>query len=1059
MRCFLGTFCFCQILLAWPRALAATGETDFQTSQQFLVRAWQTDDGLPQNWVSCVVQTPDGYIWIGTRYGGLARFDGRRFVAFNPENTPELRDVQVEYADVDEHGALWVMMGNESVTRVVNGQFQLMREPRAQPRLRPQSVLQSDANSVLFIEEGARLARLSLTPSFAWEVLSPNPEVSGLGQAFWRDQAGVVWYLAGAGNLGRFWKGNFTTNGKDLSLPKTPFTSLSADAQNHLWLTTSNRVFCRRGEEFEDETPTNGPGAANISDLAASSAGCFWVRDGNRLLRSSNRRWTVDTRLRGSIQRDNTARKQQLFSDAEGNAWLIDYGHGLWCVKADGEVFEFKENNGLPNGFITCWFQDRENNVWVGTVGGIACISKRSAQLLSATEGMPGKIARSVCWDRQGTLWVGTMSGGVAYWQSNHFVRVELPMVNALSPLESVTVCPDSDGSLWLGTLRHGLMRLQDGHIGRPLATSELPSVRILFEDSQDRLWIGGLADLRCYQQGSFRLFGTSEGFQSGIAIGAMAEDPKGVIWIGTGPGDLWKFQDGKFSRFPLPPEWPSFRFAALQADSDGSVWAGTLGGGLVRFSNGHFTRFTGQQGLPNLYVSQLREDKQGNLWAGTYAGILRLSKTNLNAVADGKEGQLRCRVYGRSSGLAALECTSGFQPSCWTSSDGRLWFCTAAGLAAIDPDSQTSSADPLPPPVVIEELLVDGMPRAILPAGDTASPRNSAPQLNIEPGRHFVQFRYTGLSLAAPDEVSFRVKLEGAENQWRQVGYQRTIGYGPLAPGPYRFGVTACSSGGLWNERGALLSFRVLPFFWQTWWFKGGLLAAIVLGSGSFLAFTLTRKHRLDLQTLRAQHELDRERTRISQDLHDSLGTNLTQINMLSALADRETANEEVKSLNQQIRHGVREMVGALDEIVWAANPRNDSAAELVNYCANFASEFFRAACVSCRLDIPSQLPVHFLSAETRHHLFLVFKETINNAARHSQAAHVWISVAATPNELAISIKDDGCGFDSSHPNFKAGDGLSNICSRMERLGGRAQIQSSPGLGTAITLYIPLHD
>jgi ligand-binding sensor domain-containing protein len=1057
MRFFLGKFYYACSLLILPHLLLAAGNADDQFSQPYLVHFWQTDDGLPQNWVSCITQTPDGYLWIGTRYGGLARFDGIRFVPFNPANTPELKDVQVEYADVDSKGALWVMMGNESVTGNADGRFKLFRQPRAEPRLRAQYVLALGSNSVLFVDEGDRLARLNLNSSNTWELFAPNPAASGLGQVFRIDQAGTVWFISQSGALGRFSNGKFDTR-SGANLPKSHLTALTSDLQGRIWVTSSNQIFCQVANEFEEVTPTNGPPAANIQDIVSCPDGGFWVRDGNHLRKGLGQSWTGDASLSDSIRRDNTAHKSQLFCDSEGNAWLVDYGNGLWCVRSEGSAFVLTERNGLPNGFITSWFQDKENNIWVGTVGGVARINKRSVRLLGPAENLPGKIARSVCLDQKGTLWVGTMSGGLACWQSNRFVRLDLPILNAITPLESVTACPAFDGSLWIGTLRHGLMQLKAGKIERPLPANDLPSVRILFEDSQRRLWIGGLADLRCYEHGRFRLFGEAEGFQSRIAVGVMAEDVHGAIWIGTGPGDLWKFQAGKFTRFPPPREWPSFRFSALQADAGGSIWIGTLGGGLLRFKDGRYFRFTGAQDLPNGSISQLREDSQGNLWAGTYAGIVRISKSNLNDVADGKESHLVCRVFGRSSGLLALECTSGFQPSCWTSPEGQLWFSTAAGLACINPHDKVIMANQAPPPVAIEEILVDGVQRPMPSTRQSPkSPAGTPSELRIEPGQHFLQFRYAGLNLAAPDEVSFRVKLEGAETKWRNLGYQRTVGYGPLAPGHYCLRVLACSSGGLWNEKGAALAFSVLPFFWQTLWFKGGLLATFVLSTGLILTLALTRKHRVEMRKLRAQHELDRERSRIAQDLHDDLGTSLTQINLLSALADRETARHELASLNQQIRQSARAMVAALDEIVWAVNPRNDSASELVNYLANLAEDFFRASSISCRLEIPSRLPDRSLPSEVRHHAFLVFKETINNVARHSNAAHVWINVAASAEEVTISIKDDGRGFDASEPGFMAGNGLSNIQSRMKEIRGRAEVSSARGRGTNVTIYVPL--
>ncbi len=591
MRIFFRTLFYVHgLLLLCPQLLLAAGITGSPVSQQYLVHSWQTDDGLPQNWVSCINQTPDGYLWIGTRYGGLARFDGIRFVSFNPEDTPELKDVQVEYADVDATGALWVMMGNESVTAIKDGRFQLFRQPRAEPRLRAQNVLNASSTNILFIEEGARIARLNLGTTNTWELLSPAPSASGLGRIFWKDQSGAVWFITGAGGLGRFANGTFDYNTADAQLPKSPFVALTSDSGNRLWLTTSNQVFCRLESVFQDETPTNGPQPANLQDIVPSPDGGFWVRDGNHLRRGIGRNWTVDTALSQSIQRDNTAHKSQLYCDSEGNAWLIDYGRGLWCVRPDGSAFELTENNGLPNAFITCWFQDKEDNIWVGTVGGMARISKRAVRILGQAEKLPGKIARSVCLDHEGTLWAGTMSGGLAYWQSNRFVPMNLPSFNPVTPLESVTVCPAHDGSLWVGTLRHGLMQLKSGTITRPLPLSDLAFVRILFEDSQHRMWVGGLADLRCYENGSFKLLGNDQGFQTSIAVGAMAEDTHGGIWIGTGPGDLWKYQDGEFTEFVPPNDWASFRFAALEADADGSIWIGTLGGGLWRFKDGHFS-------------------------------------------------------------------------------------------------------------------------------------------------------------------------------------------------------------------------------------------------------------------------------------------------------------------------------------------------------------------------------------------------------------------------------------------------------------------------------------
>jgi signal transduction histidine kinase len=647
------------------------------------------------------------------------------------------------------------------------------------------------------------------------------------------------------------------------------------------------------------------------------------------------------------------------------------------------------------------------------------------------------------------------MSGGLARWQEGGFVTVPLPAPDG-NPTESVTVCPESDGDLWIGTLNHGLMRLHAGEITRQQTPWE--TIRVLFSDSRGQLWVGGLVSLFRLGNGQISQFGSAEGFVDSHAIGALAEDSAGAIWIGTGPGDLWRFHGGKFTRFTPPPEWPSVRFSAVLPDTNGVIWVGTLGGGLLRFYQGQFTRCTKLNGLPDDNVSQLLDSHDGHLWAGTYAGIFRVSKADLEAVGAGRAPRVPCRVYGRFDGLPALECSSGFQPSCWRSSDGDLCFSTANGVVTVNP--LDISTNRVPPRTIIEELLVDGRPRSLPPRSHAIATAKASPALEIEPGRHYLQFRFTGLSFVAPDGVRFRVKLEGVDRDWQSTAGQRLIGYGPLLPGDYRFRVLACNNDGVWNEEGDTLAFTVLPYVWETWLFKVSLSLATLGALGIAVALAQRRRYRRKLERVERQREMERERTRIAQDLHDDLGTTLTQISMLSALANRDqTPAGETKELIQQVRARAREMVTALDEIVWAVNPKNDSITGLVNYLGHFAEEFFRPIGIRCRLEIPEDLPSHPLPADVRHHLFLAFKEAVNNAARHSGAACVRVRVQTHASEILIVVADDGHGFAAqAGPGPEPGNGLSNMHRRLEQAGGHTEVQSVPGQGTTVTFHLPLN-
>ncbi len=277
---------------------------------------------------------------------------------------------------------------------------------------------------------------------------------------------------------------------------------------------------------------------------------------------------------------------------------------------------------------------------------------------------------------------------------------------------------------------------------------------------------------------------------------------------------------------------------ARLCAAADG-VWVGTLGGGLLRLENGTFTRITVKQGLPDNSITQLLADEDGNLWGGTYAGIFRAVKRDLKHLAAGTTNEIAFSVFGHFAGLPAQAYSGWFQPSCWRSHDGSLWFTTVKGLVTINPREIVVTHRP--PPMVIEEMRVDGEPREFKASGD-----DEKTSVRIVPGRHYVEFRFTGINFTAPDKVRFKWRLDGAETQWRESASQRSVGYGPLLPGDYRFRVSAANSDGIWNETGAKIAFTVMPFFWETWWFRTVSLAAVCITLVLAVTLALRRRHRL---------------------------------------------------------------------------------------------------------------------------------------------------------------------------------------------------------------------
>jgi len=421
--------------------------------------------------------------------------------------------------------------------------------------------------------------------------------------------------------------------------------------------------------------------------------------------------------------------------------------------------------------------------------------------------------------------------------------------------------------------------------------------------------------------------------------------------------------------------------------------------------------------------------------------------------------------------------CSGGFQPGASRTSDGRIWFPTTRGLAIINPTDVTTNT--MPPPVVIEEMAVDGAtfqvldstpphvrgaPLSQLPAYfRTAGPAGNAAPLQIPPGRQRFEFHYAGLSYIAPEKVRFKYKLEGLEQGWNDANTKRVAQYSYLPPGSYRFRVIACNNDGVWNANGATLAFTVLPFFWQTWWFQLCSLSsgAGAVGAGVFWLSRIRVKQRLD--QVERQRALERERARIARDIHDDLGASLTRITLLSQSVRSEVEGKvEVAADVDQIYSTARELTRAMDEIVWAVNPKHDTLDSLVTYLGRFAQQFLTPADIRCRLDVPLSLPSWTLTSEIRHNTFLALKEALNNVVKHAAATEVRICLAVENEGFVLLVIDDGHGFDSSLALTSAnsaragsGNGLINMQKRMEEIGGMCDWSTAPGEGTRVKFSV----
>jgi len=479
-------------------------------------------------------------------------------------------------------------------------------------------------------------------------------------------------------------------------------------------------------------------------------------------------------------------------------------------------------------------------------------------------------------------------------------------------------------------------------------------------------------------------------------------------------------------------------------------LWIGTAGGGLGRLRDGRIFSFTARHGLGANTVSQIVEDDYGHLWLGANRGILRVRKSELDDLARGAISFLHPRAYGLNDGMPAEECSGGFSPAGLKTREGLICFSTVRGLIFLDPHQQEEIAPS--PTVLLEEVLVNGKP--VPPPGGSGG---GARQITVPPGGRELELRYTGLSYGSPEKVSFRYRLEGLEREWVEAGTRRAAYYSRVPPGDYVFRVIACNADGLWNETGATLALTLEPYLWQTRSFLAAVILLALGATAAILRLLERRRYRRQLAILETRHAVERERLRIAQDMHDHIGGMLTQVSQLSDLGlGAASPDTPVRAHLERIGVQSRAAVQALDEIIWATNPKNDNLPRFAEYVSRFADEFFEASPVRCWQDMPADLPDLPLRADLRHNIFLAIREAFHNVLKHSAAASLWLRLALSDGQVRIEIEDNGRGFDRDTVS-PGGNGLENMRSRLAECGGRMTLESAPGKGTKVQFAFPL--
>jgi len=731
--------------------------------------------------------------------------------------------------------------------------------------------------------------------------------------------------------------------------------------------------------------------------------------------------------------------------DNKGGLIVSTLGKGIFWADTGGHWQNISDQLSKPYVLSLC--MDSEGNLWAGTDGGGLDRIKR--KLFVMPPGLPERNIQSVSPDARGGVWLASGALGASYWTFNAVQNFPVGLAH-----NAREVLVDSSQRVWAGTDQEGLYQFQTNQFVPVSGATILgPQIFSLFEDHNDQLWVGSQNGLGHFDGQKWTLLTAHDGL-SGNSVRAITEDNNGGLWVGTENQGLDLYQNGKFTVYRAGQgSLPGDDISCLCAASDGTLWVGTFAHGLARFEGGKWESFSTHNGLVSDSISYIIENGD-MLWIGSNFGLMRIAKTAFADFLDGKTDSVFCRTYGKADGLPTRECSIGSQPAASRTTDGRLWFPTTEGAACISPsDLKTNQR---PPTVMIESVLVNGVEQNTNSLASTW-----AETVTIAPGVSRseipLEIHYTALDFSAPNLVRFKYQLEGYQSGWTDAGGERVARYPKLPPGDYRFRVVAYNEDGVSNANSGEFTVIVQPQFWQTTWFAL-LVIVVTLGIvAAIVRYISTQKLHRELHRHKQHQALERERARIARDLHDQLGANLTQISLLGEMAETDkNTPEEIESHAQQICETARETTRALDEIVWAINPANDTLEGIANYCIKYAQEFFALAGIRCRVDAPPQMPDTPVAPDVRHNIFLAFKESVNNVIKHAQAGEAHVHLRLTAHHFIVEIADNGKGF-SSADEKQHRNGLRNMRKRMADIGGNFEIGPAPEKGTLVRLTVPL--
>lgn len=838
-------------------------------------------------------------------------------------------------------------------------------------------------------------------------------------------------------------------------LAQYPVISITEDQEGNFWFGTESNGAWMLPENggLVSVKEEMGISMERVQTIYSANDGSIWIGSRNGLARVNNGNVQYHSIENGLP--DNRIR--HITGDSFGRIWIGTFS-GL--VKYEnGSMTVYNQSDGLLDEKIQTITVEDRNRVWLGTESGVSLFDGRTFENYTRSEGVPAPYIHSSMLDHEGNMWFGTLGGGLCIYVGDYFQSFNIE--NGLTNNVITGFIEGPDGDVWIATYGGGVMRY-DGNTFYPYDESNGLLDDIVFAfmvDSQDRLWIGTREGISIYENGQFTTVG-NERFPFGMVRKFYEDDEKNEYWIATYESGIIQLKEDGYVQYHTGNGFLNNTVMDIKRDSQGNYWFATYGGVAI-YDGEEFEYLTMADGLPSNGVIQIFIDHNGDKWFSTFNGVAKYDGETVQRLTQSEqidlityfmiqdrengywvgtnrglyqfdpeellsaETQLELlqsfRVYNKNQGLITNELNAG---ASYLATDGTIWLGTVEGLSHFYPAQVRQITSP--PGIEFEEIMVSG--HMVNPSGEH----------QFDNDENFVQISYSGLSYEAPDQIFYEYRMRGLDQGW-QITRERTIRYPSLSPGEYEFQLRAYNADGVSSAKLARFSFDIAhPYYLQWWFFLLILLVMVGLALFSYRYFKVKK-----------QVDIERMRVQIASDLHDDVGSSLTELALQTDFLQAGTVSDEVKKTLRQLGEHSRKIVNSLDDIVWSIDARNDTAGDLTDRMQDYVNQVFVNGEVSVFYDFENLRMHEKLPVDVKENIYLIFKEAINNIVKHSNATRVDINFSFVGKTYKLEIHDNGTEIKSDR---KSGQGLRNMRMRAERIESDVEIVSNGGFTVRAT-------